>query len=100
MEGMLAEGIVGKGPRFQKMESSTGSDSDSCSSPEEEHTMPAEDFMGIALDLSDNPVEEWKSRPKGAKKKILLGLTRQLCSAHTPAQMTTTNSASNHIPYT
>ncbi len=58
---MLAEGIEGKGP--QKAESSTGSDSDSCSSPEDEHAMPAEDFV---LDLSDNPVEKQKSRPKGA----------------------------------
>ncbi len=69
MEGMLAEGIGGKSTRSQKAESSTGYDSDSCISPNEEDSSTR-----IASDVSDDeesPVEKWKSRSKGTTTNFL-----------------------------
>ncbi len=73
MEGMLAEGIGRKTTRFQKTESSTGYDSDSCISPKKEYAVSEggseeDSSAGIASDVSDDesPVEKRRSRSKGA----------------------------------
>ncbi len=105
MEGMLAEGIGRKTTRFQKTESSTGYDSDSCISPKKEHAVSEEDSStGIASDVSDDesPVEKWKSQSKGANFLFLCIFLAfdKFSVARIPSQMTTTNSTFNHVLYT